>query len=58
MEEEVAALAGREEVGILRHVAQRRALLAAQKLLPATTDVIGALAVATLGDERARGADV
>src|SRR6266705_1262205 len=55
VEEEVPAFAGREEVGVLRHIMQRRALLAAQKLLPATADVIGALAVAALGDEGARG---
>src|SRR5215475_5479428 len=53
MKQQVTALAGGEEVGVLRHIVQRRAVLAADELLPATPDVIGALATAALGDEGA-----
>src|SRR5215467_8668532 len=58
MEEKIAALADREEISVFRDVAHCRALLEPQDVLPAATDIIGALAIAALGNVGASGADV
>jgi len=58
VEQEVAAFAGREEVRIFRDVLQRLAVIAGENLLATVPDVIGAAAVAALGDKAAREADV
>src|SRR4029453_14389001 len=58
MEQQIAALAGREEVGVFRHVVERRALVEAQDIPPTATDIVGALTIAALGDEGADGAHV
>src|SRR5262249_596736 len=54
VEQEIAALAGGEEVGIFRDVPQRRALCKAQQLLPAPPDVC-APAIAVTGYESGGG---
>src|SRR5215510_14945940 len=58
MEQQIATLAGREEIAVFRYIAQHRALIATQDILPAAPDVSGALAIAALGNEGARGADI
>src|SRR5207302_2721487 len=56
VEQEIAALAGAEEIRVLRHGLEWRAVLQSQKSLAAFADV--SLSVAVLNDERAERLDV
>src|SRR4051812_17250262 len=58
MKQQIAALAGGEEVRIVGNVLQRRAVRASQQLLATAADVVGAAAVAALRNKRPRGPNV